>query len=563
MLKRIYILILSCAFFDGFCGETSVLKPPGLKSEIGYLTVEKNVTLPPVRDRIFIQPQIDLIILADNKDSYHLIYPGKNYSTACIVPKYAKYTAIMIKDNKQNTLSFRGAVEAETMPLTLVDGLELPIMKKVDDGYIAILNFPDFPLPLYVPDDLDGIRFNKESAFEIFSKTMEAKGLKYYDGSWMPADKVKKIIEKNKQMDAEKDFIWQNLKKAAAEGVVVLKNNQILYGKLKGHDNSHILFQSKGKNYWLGIDDVSHLPSSRIQMRGKLNKAEKLLKRAQQLQSNDMAVARKQLKYASQLIDDIATDFDYEKNNKNSISKQINLMMANIDESLKKQHKVIYKDTVLPEYELNYHKGKGHILLKRKYWIKPEQQCESCQGSGAINCPVCQGKGTIVKECIICAGSGKIKCSKCQGTGWKECNICGGKGFIYKKGKPQSYSFYGTTSYYPYRWRPARIITSNNSIAVIGPTPVFRPFYSGSFMSTGGGSDQAVKTVCWKCGGTGTLPCPKYRKCENCSGIGTFTEICIECKGKKNLACPKCQGKGFSGKAQQLPKTHITDKLLP
>ena len=52
-------------------------------------------------------------------------------------------------------------------------------------------------------------------------------------------------------------------------------------------------------------------------------------------------------------------------------------------------------------------------------------KCKPCNGTGALNCPVCKGKGQVssgglfpsYKECKHCSGSGKKTCGPCDGTG--------------------------------------------------------------------------------------------------------------------------------------------------
>lgn len=66
------------------------------KSNMGYLLTTKKVKIPPQTKRLFIQPHFELIIMGENIDNYLLLYPAKDYSTACIVPKYAKYTTLIV-----------------------------------------------------------------------------------------------------------------------------------------------------------------------------------------------------------------------------------------------------------------------------------------------------------------------------------------------------------------------------------------------------------------------------------------------------------------------------------
>lgn len=565
MTNRITILLLLFAFATlRLCAESPMHNPPEVKSEIGYLTVEKQMPLPSVTERIFILPQVTLLLLQETDDAFKLVYPAKKYSSACTVPKYAKFTIMMIRDSKNKKVSFRGGLEVDTIPLVLKKGEELPVKEKVEGGYIALVQCNDEGLPFFIPEDLEGISFQKESAFAVFAKDQREKGLKYFNGVWMPIDKVKALTNRKKVLDEKKIAIWKDLKNGAEEGVVVLKNKKVLHGKLKGNDSSHILFQSSGKNYWLGIDDVEPLSFEQILMRGNIEKADGLIKIARKTADTDMGMARKRAEDAVSLVVKITKKNPYEHELGLKITDAARKLLHEIDNKLEVEQKVIYDNTVFPDYVVRYHKDMGHILLKRKFWIRPEQKCANCQASGAISCPVCKGKGRKAVTCIVCKGKGKIKCPKCEGSGWRVCNICGGKGYVYKKGSPRSYSYFGTGYYYPRYWRPGRIITNGRMIAMTAPSPVFcGPTFSGTYISSGGSGGNAVKAVCWKCGGTGTIQCPKYITCKACHGQGENWEICLECKGKKSVPCTKCRGKGFTGAVQKLPTPFDTDKIVP
>lgn len=546
------------------CADDNLIAPPEIESKIGYLTVAKNVALPPVSERLFILPQIDLLILEENDDAYMLVYPAKNYSTACVVPKYAKYTTIMIKDSAKKKLSFRGGLEVDTMELVLRKGEELSVKKKVKGGYIAMVRCNNQDLPFFVPDDLEGIEFKKESAFAKFAKSQNAKGLKYFNGTWMPADKVALLMEKNRKLDENKLFIWQNLIEGAKSGFVVLKDKKVLHGKLQGNDSTHILFAANGRDYWLGIDDVEPLDVKIILERGKVDTAQILLSKAQKLMQSDLGLAKKNLQDALSFANDNISGKDsYAAQIADSTLKESLSLFKQIDARLKEHNEVIYDYAVFPKYVVDYHLEAGDMLLKRKFWIKPNQCCGLCKTKGQITCTLCLGKGVTSKNCPACEGTGKVKCPICEGTGWRECNICGGKGYIYQKSRSSTF-FVGTSCYYPSYWRPGRVVTSGRNIAVIGPSPVFcGPYFGGGTFMEMGNPDQAIKKVCWQCGGTGTLQCPKTRKCMECKGSGLIFEICIKCHGRKKLECPDCHGKGFIGKVQEVPKPVKTRWVVP
>jgi len=538
------------------CAEDFLISPPEINSKIGYLIVKKSVSLPPVQKRLFILPQIDLLILQETDDAYILVYPAKKYSTVCIVPKYAKYMTKMIKDSALKKLSFRGGLEVDTMELILQKGEEFAVKKRVEGGYIAMVRCNDMNLPFFIPEDLNGVEFRKKSAFAKFAEKQNAKGLKYFNGTWMFQDKVAALQEKIKKLDARNAFIRDNLFKGAKSGVVVLKGRKVLHGKLKGNDSTHILFVSSGKDYWLGADDVEPLDFNIIIEYKKISKAQHLLAKANKFMESDMGLAKKNLQNALNQVSDIVEKDTKEYKDAAVIIQKTLSMLNKIDTSLKERNEVIYEYTVFPKYVVDYHLNAGNILLKRKFWIKPDQLCELCQAKGEISCTLCSGKGVTSGKCQDCEGTGKIKCLICDGTGWRECDICAGKGYIYKKGRTSQY-FFGTGYYYPRYWRPGKVVTSGKNIAVIGPSPVFGgPYYSGTFMNFGD-SSQTVKKVCWKCRGSGTLQCPKTRKCKKCKGHGLIYKVCIKCNGKKKLECPVCHSKGFTGKIQKVPNTII------
>ncbi|MBI5598418.1 MAG: hypothetical protein HY890_01620 [Deltaproteobacteria bacterium] len=52
--------------------------------------------------------------------------------------------------------------------------------------------------------------------------------------------------------------------------------------------------------------------------------------------------------------------------------------------------------------------------------------CPGCKGTGAVNCPICEGSGLDPKaaettfdapECNYCDGLGEIPCPDCDGAG--------------------------------------------------------------------------------------------------------------------------------------------------
>lgn len=58
--------------------------------------------------------------------------------------------------------------------------------------------------------------------------------------------------------------------------------------------------------------------------------------------------------------------------------------------------------------------------------------CKKCNGDGEIQCPVCEGRGKVLKPCEICNGTGytRVKCPVCNGVDSEACERCSGKGDV-------------------------------------------------------------------------------------------------------------------------------------
>ena len=65
------------------------------------------------------------------------------------------------------------------------------------------------------------------------------------------------------------------------------------------------------------------------------------------------------------------------------------------------------------------------------YTMANVETCPSCWGSGTISCPICDGKGSILKKRGIRGEFGlgeRVECQSCQGTGKLLCQLCGAAG---------------------------------------------------------------------------------------------------------------------------------------
>ena len=97
-----------------------------------------------------------------------------------------------------------------------------------------------------------------------------------------------------------------------------------------------------------------------------------------------------------------------------------------------------------------------------------EATCETCNGTGHVECPTCEGSGTVEETCSTCDGSGTdpstgemcgscngsgqttSTCSTCEGTGEITCPTCNGTGTVSPEGAQTEPDVNGTTDTMPY-----------------------------------------------------------------------------------------------------------------
>ena len=76
------------------------------------------------------------------------------------------------------------------------------------------------------------------------------------------------------------------------------------------------------------------------------------------------------------------------------------------------------------------------LILVREF--EPDVDCETCDGSGKLECGDCRGRG--YEDCEVCGGDGEINCEYCDGTGYSDeededgdlidCDNCNGTGNV-------------------------------------------------------------------------------------------------------------------------------------
>ena len=561
MKKIIYSLLLF--FFSATLLAPSVIasspQPPEVKSTIGYLLVKKDLEVPPELKRLMIMPHAELIVLNQDINNFILIYQGKVTATCCILPKYAKNMVLLRKSYRKNYISFRGPVEVDTLPFLLYKGEELPIVERRDGFFYVVVTRKGIQIQLALRDDTPGTIFSTESEFAKFTEEQAAKGLVYYNKQWIPKEDAYNLRKIESADKLRKLHIWNNMKRAADLGVVVLKSGAVLNGKIIGSSEDKILFESDKRDYMLGVDDVAPITFSELMARDKIDKALTHLNAAKKERRDDRGRAMFHAEQAMKNLKDISLSAKTEYDAAKHIIAEVASFIDNINSSLTKAGETIYCDTVFPVNTLNYHLKRGDVLLRKKYWLRPEQLCNECHASGKLTCPTCLGKGRLIKDCPACIG-GRITCTICHGLGRKKCSYCGGKGYIYVEQKQTSVSasfgsYYGDCGYG--RYHPAygggRTLYSKGGYMFFQPANYYGGACYGGTSLTVGNQEKTVKKVCPVCHGTGTVSCPKTEKCTQCDGIGYFIEVCPTCKGDKNITCGKCEGKGFLGEPQRDP----------
>ena len=82
-----------------------------------------------------------------------------------------------------------------------------------------------------------------------------------------------------------------------------------------------------------------------------------------------------------------------------------------------------------PEEECNSCYGSGNEQCDNCDGTGNET-CRQCDGDGKVSCDNCDGSGVDEEgdQCSDCNGSGEINCNQCDGDGNESCNQCGGGG---------------------------------------------------------------------------------------------------------------------------------------
>ncbi|OGV47885.1 MAG: hypothetical protein A2017_02230 [Lentisphaerae bacterium GWF2_44_16] len=566
MLKKLLPYIFSIIICNTIFAQSLTPPLPVKESTEGYLnTSAKEIQLTPSVKNFFITQQSELPVYEDTPSYIVVLYEKDDGSLLFKIPKVIRYVSLMLMTDNSKKVLFRGAMEADTIPIKISAGEELPVDRILDDGYIVFLKRNNLLFKVYVSKSETGISFSKKNRFDKYAEEQKKKNLYYYKGEWISKEKLDEIKKEAELQEAKRKDKLKNVKAAAEEGYMVLKNSEILEGRFNGIAKDQILFNAGGFERWIKLDETADgMNTAQIVSIGKIFSAGKMLEKANALYvNNELGQAMRFATKCNNLLKEIQDNSNPDLKAKLKAAENLS---DKIMKTLKAENKSLYNYQVFKTDELNYHLNEKHILFRNSIWLKPEQLCIRCNGSGLIDCPVCNGLGYISKHCPNCK-NGFVQCTICEGRGWRSCPQCNGNGYIMKKcGKCNGSGYVSVTSlggyYRPYRpvVSPGVIATSGGIVVNIPPTCYYPSYYYNDFSyrrvkcDICGGTGQ-MQVTCPKCNGSGRLPCPKVQICPVCGGKTIINSVCNECHGKKKISCPDCEGKGYHGKAQQFPPT--------
>lgn len=564
MLKKLLIYIFSIIICNTLFAQSLTPSLPVKESAEGYLnTGTQEILLTPPEKKFFIPEQSELPVYEDAPSYIVAIYEKKDGSLLCKIPKVMRYVSMMLMTDNSRKVLFRGAMEADTIPIRISPDEEMPVDCVLDDGFIVFSKRRDLLFRVYISKTEPGISFSKKSRFDKYAEEQKKKNLYYYKGEWISKENLDKIQKNLELEEAKRKNKLKNVKEAAEEGYMILKNSEILEGRFNGIAKDQILFNAGGFERWIKLDETADgMSTAQIVNKGKIFSSGKMLEKAKALyMNNETGQAMRFVTKSNNLLKEIQ---DSSNPDLKTRLKETETLSGEIMKKLKDENKALYNYQVFNADELNYHLNEKHILFKNSIWLKPEQICLRCKGSGLTNCPACSGQGYISKPCANCK-NGFVQCAICEGRGWRSCPQCNGNGHISKKcSKCNGTGYVSVTSiggyYRPYRpvVSPGVIATGGGIVVNIPPTCYYPPYYYNDFSYRKEkcdicyGSGQ-MQVTCPKCNGTGRFPCPKVQTCAICGGKTIINSVCPECRGKKKISCPDCGGKGYTGKAQTFP----------
>jgi len=543
---------------DAPVGATPV--PPPVTSEIGYLRVEADVvSLAPAVPRVFIVPRSRLPLLEESARELILLAERRDGAVACRIPKTTKGLVSLIFEPELGTVQFRGAVEAVTVPFALRQGEELAVRRAARAGgeWLAVLVRDNREISLSVPESLAGVVFSHESRFAEYAARQAERGLVWCAGEWLPEAEARSRQAAANAARERRERVMTAMREAAEQGALVLSDGRVLRGRLSGSSADRILFEAEGNEFWLSPEDIADLPAAEMCARGAVAEGERMLTRAEQLRESDVGrsaylageirnVLKRLPNSAAPATAAAAAD----------LGRRAELLETDIQARLAAEGKVLYRFTALPREEVDWHLHQGHLLFRRQFWLRPDQVCARCQGSGRLGCPECNAVGKIRQPCLVCQGTGQLECPVCEGDGHRPCTRCGGDGLLSRLCR----RCHGRGSIYEYTYQfpmwncdPQVVIGGGGSPYYVIPGRRYSSGYPVSVDCPRCGGDGREQFNCPVCHGHGAVACPKTVACQTCAGTGFTWGTCPKCHGRREVPCPDCLARGFLGEPQRLP----------
>jgi len=536
-------------FIFSISADDEVISPSFFESELGYLVASEDTSVLPSFKKIFVLQNQILEIYDEGKEDIILIAPLKKEDILCRLLKEKKFISMTEKINDERTLLFRGPIELETVQVEIKKSEELPIKEIIDDDYIVLKKHGENIIRIRLSKKDNRFYFSKESKFAKFAKEQKKKGLVFYNSKSLKESDVIDFIEKKKEEEIKLAQKKKNIINGALLGYVIFSDGKILSGKMTGQDNSGIIFESGENAEFIKFEQLADMSLPDIIAAGKIFTVKQVLEKINNIGLDTAGMIKKNCDYALEELEEfpVSASENYKKE-KTKLAKIAISHIAEIRDLLIKNNLSMYNYKIFPDKFLEWQINNGNILLGDS-WIKAEQKCIRCDGSGIIKCVICSSKGRITEKCPYC-DNGKVKCSICGGEGWKTCTVCNGNGGFLRRCSRCGGSGY-ISRFLNRPWLDDIKVIDGKVIIRYRRYP-FCYYETIQFCPDCNGSGK-IKIICSTCGGSGRLSCPLTEKCKFCNGQGFLIKICPECNGSGIVKCPDCSGKGFIGEEQKPP----------
>jgi len=539
-------------FIFALFSDETVIYPPFFQSEIGYLVASEDLSVSPPFTKIFILQNQKLDIFTEGQEDIVLIAPMEKEDVLCKLLKQKRFTSIVEKTKDEKALVFRGPIELETLKIEIKKTEELPIKEVIEGDYIALKKRGEHIIRIRIPRKDERFYFSKESKFAKFAKEQKEKGLVFYDSKWLKEVDAISLQKKKEEEELRIAQKKKNIINGALSGYIVFSDGKVLSGRLTAQSDDGIIFENGDKAEFIKFEQLADMSLADIIATGKIFVVKKILRKINNISLDTAGIIKKNCDYALEELEDFpALASENYQNERKELAKIAISHISEIRNLLSQNGLSMYNYKIFPDKFLQWQLENGNILLGDS-WIKPEQKCIRCDGSGIIICALCSGKGKIKEKCTYCE-NGRVKCSICGGEGWKTCVVCNGNGGFLRK-----CSRCGGTGYI------SRLVGRPwfDDIKVIDGKVIikYRPYpfcyYETIQVCPDCNGSGMIKITCSTCGGSGRLSCPLTEKCKFCNGQGFFIKICPECNGKGIVKCPDCSGKGFIGEEQLPPASN-------